>query len=64
MTTSYQLSQLLEDVAGQLKTDAAALGVAVPYMTPEQAAETEKAIARAMELAEQTKQKSQELKKN
>ena len=62
MTTSYRLDQLLEDVAGQLKTDAAALNVALPYMMPDQVADVEKAIARTQALAELAKQKSQEIK--
>ena len=62
MTTSYRLDQLLEDVAGQLKTDAAALNVVLPYMTPDQAADVEKTIVRTQALAELAKQKSQEIK--
>ena len=63
MTTSfYTLDQFIEDLAGQLKIDAATLDMALPYMTPEQASETQKTISRTRELAELAKQKSQELK--
>ena len=65
MTTSfYTLDQFIEDLAGQLKIDAATLDMALPYMTPEQASETQKTINRTRELAELAKQKSQELKKS
>jgi len=60
MTTT--ISQILSDLAGQLKLDSSMLSVAKQYMSPEEAAETEKTIARARELAEQARQKSLESK--
>ena len=63
MTTAfYTLDQFIEDLAGQLKIDAAALDAALPFMSPEQAEETKKTIARTRELSERAKQKSLELK--
>jgi len=58
MTTT--ISQLLSKVSDQLKLDAVVLNVAKRHQTPEDAAETEKTIIRARELAEQAKQKSKE----
>ena len=59
MTTT--ISQILSKVSDQLMFDAVVLNVAKRHQTPEDAAETEKTVARARELAEQAKQKSKEL---
>ena len=56
MTT---MSQLLSDLADHLKLDAVVLNVAKRHQTPEEAEETKKTIARAKELSEQARQKSQ-----
>jgi len=61
MMTATTISQILSKAADQLKFDAVVLNVAKRYQTPEDAAETEKTVARARELAELALQKSKEL---